>query len=156
MVNLVEYLPESFYMPQSMPPVEYECTDEPRYKTFKKRISPSREVEHRLCSIDVIPQPTQAQRYSKLDYVYQDRTRIPAPGSWQSTTRPHPFQCKECSGCASRHECWKCDCAQIHKLRITFRMSRGLPRSAAGGKAAGLDAMVRHSGPYSRPLKASS
>jgi hypothetical protein len=41
MMNLVEYKPEFVFVPQYMPPLEEECSDEPSYEAFVKRRVPS-------------------------------------------------------------------------------------------------------------------
>jgi hypothetical protein len=62
----MEYKPESIFVPQDVPPIEEECSDEPSYEAFRKGHVPRRQFEEREAK-EANPKSCQCQSNSKLN-----------------------------------------------------------------------------------------
>ena len=91
-MDLVKNQPESFCMPQPMPPVEEERADEPAHEPFRQRHVPGGQLEQRYVAEDVNPEPRGRQDNQQLRQIDQQRPAIPPFRVRQFTTGERPFQ----------------------------------------------------------------
>lgn len=65
-MDLVKNQPESFRVPQPMPPVEEERADEPAHEPFRQRHVPGGQLEQRYVAEDLNPEPRGRQNNQQL------------------------------------------------------------------------------------------
>ena len=97
MMYLMEHNPESVFVPQYMPPIKEEGSDEPADKALRQWHVPSRKLEDRETKY-ANPQPCRCQRDSELDEVHQQRTPIPALRFGKPPAREDPLHHEEDDG----------------------------------------------------------
>lgn len=69
-MDLVKNQPESFRVPQPMPPVEEECADEPTHEPFRQRHIPGGQLEQRYVAEDLNPEPRGRQNNQQLRQIH--------------------------------------------------------------------------------------
>src|SRR3972149_4976385 len=94
-MDLVKNQPESFRMPQPMPPVEEERADEPAHEPFRQRHVPGGQLEQRYVAEDLNPESRGRQDNQQLRQIHQERPAVPPFRVRQFTTGERPFQDKK-------------------------------------------------------------
>src|SRR3989344_6788704 len=106
-MDLVKNQPESFRVPQPMPPVEEERADEPAHEPFRQRHVPGGQLEQRYVAEDLNPESRGRQDNQQLRQIHQERPAIPPFRVRQFTTGEHSFQDKEENRRNNPHYAWK-------------------------------------------------
>lgn len=94
-MDLVKNQPESFRMPQPMPPVEEERADESAHEPFRQRHVPGGQLEQRYVAEYLNPEPRSRENNQQLRQIDQQRPAIPPFRVRQCTAGERSFQDKK-------------------------------------------------------------